>query len=60
LISCRNKLLHNDLPHLVALRKRGENYLDKKRQKLLADVCGPDGFDAWQPSQETWAGVDSI
>jgi hypothetical protein len=39
-------LLQNDLPHFVALRKRDENYLDKERQKLLADVCGPDGFDA--------------
>jgi len=40
----------NDDPDFVALQQRHRNYMLAERSKLLAAACGPDGFEAWQPS----------
>ena len=34
-----------------ALRGRHRTYMNGERDKLLAMACGPDGFEAWQPSR---------
>ena len=39
-----------DDPDFVALQQRHRNYTLAERSKLLAVACGPDGFEAWQPS----------
>jgi len=38
-------------PDFAALRDRHRAYMVGERDKLLAVACGPDGFEAWQPSR---------
>ena len=40
----------NDDPDLMALQQRHRSYMLAERSKLLDVACGPDGFEAWQPS----------
>jgi TolB-like protein/lipoprotein NlpI len=40
----------DDDPDFVALQQRHRNYMLAERRKLLDVACGPDGFEAWQPS----------
>lgn len=40
----------NDDPEFVALQQRHRSYMLAERRKILDVACGPDGFEAWQPS----------
>jgi len=42
----------DQLPEFAGLRERHRQYMTAERDKLLAIACGPDGFQAWQPSPE--------
>ena len=37
----------------IDLRNRHRDYMTAQRKELLAVACGPDGFDIWQPSDDT-------
>ena len=39
-----------DDPDFVVLQQRHRSYMLAERSKLLDVACGPDGFEAWQPS----------
>ena len=40
------------LPEWTALQERHRDYMQAEGAKLMAMACGPDGFEAWQPSAE--------
>ena len=42
-----------DNPEFIDLRSRHRDYMTAQRKDLLAVACGPDGFELWQPSDET-------
>ena len=43
----------SDEPDFRDLRNRHRDYMASQRNELLAIACGPDGFEVWQPSDET-------
>ena len=43
----------NNEPEFIDLHNRHRNYMVAQRKELLAIACGPDGFDIWQPSDDT-------
>ena len=43
----------NGEPDFEDLRNRHRDYMTSQRNELLAIACGPDGFEVWQPSDET-------
>jgi TolB-like protein len=42
-----------DEPEYKDLLNRHRDYMTSQREELLATACGPDGFEIWQPSDET-------
>ena len=42
----------DQLPDWRGLQERHREYMEAESAKLLAIACGPDGFEAWQPSDE--------
>ncbi len=40
----------DEMPKFSDLRNTHREYISVERDKLLNVACGPDGFEAWQPS----------
>jgi len=43
----------SDEPEFRDLRNRHSDYMKSQYKELLAIACGPDGFEIWQPSDES-------